>query len=191
MKKILIIQAHPNKDSLLASLANAYLKGASKNYDVELVHLIDLDFDLNLTKGYTDLEEKELEPDLVMMQEKIKAADHVVWTYPNWWGTFPALLKGFIDRVLVPHFAFEYTDPLPVKLLKGRSSRLLVTMDSPYLWYKFIVGEPGHKAMKKAVLQFCGFKPIKITSFYVVRKADEKKIQDWLQKAERLGEKGV
>jgi len=51
-------------------------------------------------------EHQPLEPDLVAAQRDIHWAEHVVFVYPTWWGTYPALLKGFLDRVLTPGFAF-------------------------------------------------------------------------------------
>lgn len=69
----------------------------------------------------------------------------------------PALLKGFIDRSFVPGFAFKYRrgNPLPAKLLGGRSARLITTMDAPPPWYYLVVGAPGHQAMKRATVHFC------------------------------------
>ena len=100
MKKILIINGHPDKESLCFALAESYKKGADTNGNqCQLVHLIDLTFNPILTHGYRLV--SELEPDLLKMQEAILQADHLVSVYPNWWATLPALLKGFIDRVLL------------------------------------------------------------------------------------------
>ncbi len=50
---------------------------------------------------------------MLEIQQEILAADHLVFVYPNWWATFPALLKGFIDRVFLPNFAFKYRENSP------------------------------------------------------------------------------
>jgi len=81
------------------------------NPNVQLVPLIDLKFIPILTYGYRKI--SELEPDLVQMQQDILWANHLVFVYPNWWATFPALLKGFIDRVFVSGFAFKYRENSP------------------------------------------------------------------------------
>ena len=93
--------------------------------------MFDLDFNSILKHGYRQW--TELEPDLLMIQQDIVDADHLVFEYPTWWGTCPALLKGLIDRVFLPGFAFKYRDNSLFwdKLLKGNTARLIVTMDTP------------------------------------------------------------
>lgn len=188
MKKTLIINGHPDKESFCFALAESYKKGAdSAGADCKLVHLIDLEFNPILTFGYRKI--SELEPDLVKIQEEILAADHLVLVYPNWWATFPALLKGFLDRVLMPDFAFKYHEDSPFwdKLLAGKTARMIVTMDTPK-WYYFLMNKnAGHNAMRIGVLEFCGIKPVKITSFAPVKSSDEAKRKKWLAKVEELG----
>lgn len=190
MKKILIINGHPDKESFCFALAEKYKKGAdAAGSDCKLVNLIDLAFNPILTNGYRKI--SELEPDLVKMQQEILAADHLVWVYPNWWSTFPALLKGFIDRVFVPGFAFKYRENSPFwdKLLKGKTARLIVTMDTPWWYYWLVNRNAGHNAMKIGVLEFCGIKPVKITAFAPVKSSDDKKRKKWLEEVEELGKK--
>lgn len=188
MKKILIINGHPDKESLCFALAESYKKGAdSMGADCTLIHLIDLDFNPILTHGYRKI--SELEPDLVKVQAEILAADHLVWVYPNWWSTFPALLKGFIDRTFLPNFAFKYRENSPFwdKLLEGKTARLIVTMDTPKWYYWLINRRAGHNAMRIGVLEFCGIKPVKITVFSPVKSSDEAKRKKWLTEVEKLG----
>jgi NAD(P)H dehydrogenase (quinone) len=189
MKNILIINAHPDKESFCFALAESYKMGAYKSKaNVKLVHLIDLKFNPILTYGYRKI--SELEPDLIQIQQDILWANHLVFVYPNWWATFPALLKGFIDRVFLPNFAFKYhkDNPFWDKLLTGKTARLIVTMDTPKWYYFFINRSPGHNAMKKGILEFCGIKPVKITTFSPIKSSDEVKRKKWLQEVEDLGE---
>ena len=190
MKNILIINAHPDKESFCFALAERYKIGAYKSKaNVKLVHLIDLKFNLILTYGYR--KKSELEPDLVQMQQDILWANHLVFVYPNWWSTLPALLKGFIDRVFVPGFAFKYhkDNPFWDKLLKGKTARLVVTMDTPRWYYWLVNKNAGHNAMKIGVLEFCGIKPVKISVFSGIKTSDEVKRKKWLEEAEQLGTK--
>jgi len=188
MKKILIINGHPDKSSFCFALAERYKKGADTNgTECKLVHLIDLKFNPILTHGYRLV--SELEPDLQNIQQDILQADHLVFVYPNWWSTLPALLKGFIDRVFLPNFAFKYhkNDPFWDKLLTGKTARLIVTMDTPAWYYWLINKSAGHNAMKIGVLEFCGIKPVKISVFAPLKSSDEKKRNKWLNEVETLG----
>ena len=190
MKRILIINGHPDKKSFCFALAESYKKGADTNgTECKLVHLIDLKFNPILSYGYRVV--SELEPDLLKIQQDILEATHLVIVYPNWWGTYPALLKGFIDRVFLPKFAFKYlkNSPLPAKLLKGKSARIIVTMDTPKWYYRIINRSPGHNSMKKAILEFCGIKPVMISSFAIVKSSDNLKRKKWLDEVELLGKK--
>ena len=70
---------------------------------------------------------------LVSASESIKWCEHLVLVMPLWLGTMPALLKAFLEQVMRPGFAFEYCSNGNVKalLLKGRSARVIVTMECP------------------------------------------------------------
>lgn len=188
MKNILIINAHPDKESFCFALAESYKKGAiSSGTECKLVHLIDLKFNPILTFGYKTV--SALEPDLVKIQQDILRANHLVFVYPNWWSTYPALLKGFFDRVFIPGFAFKDQEksPMPIKLLKGKSARLLVTMDSPKWYYWLITKSPGHNSMKRGILGFCGIKPIKISSFGIIKSSTPTQRKKWLEEVMELG----
>lgn len=190
MKKILIINGHPDKESICFALAVSYKNGAiATGAECKIINLIDLDFDLNLRFGYR--KRTELEPDLVKIQESLLESDHLVFVYPTWWGTYPALLKGFIDRVFLPKFAFKYRENSLFwnKLLKRKTARLIVTMDTPKWYYSFVYKSPGHNSIKKAVLKFCGVKPVRITTFSPIKFSDNKKRQKWINKVEQLGRK--
>ena len=192
MKRILIINGHPDKESFCFGLGECYKKGAeSVGAECKLVNLIDLNFNPILMHGYR--ERTELEPDLLKIQQDILDADHLVFVYPTWWGTYPALLKGLIDRVFLPHFAFKYRDDSLFwdKLLIGKTARLIVTMDTPSWYYSLIYRSPGHNSMKKTILEFCGIKPVKIITFGPVKTSDERKRNNWLNITEKLGKKLV
>lgn len=188
MKQILIISAHPDPESFCSALAQSYYKGALiSGAEVDLINLSELKFNPILKYGYH--KRTELEPDLIEAQKKIRAANHLVFVYPTWWGTFPALLKGFIDRVFLPGFAFQYKEDSVFweKKLKGKSARLITTMDSPKWYYRFVYRNAGHHAMKKAFLNFCGVRPVKVTSFQIIKTSTAEKRNQWLAQTEKLG----
>ncbi|WP_276319577.1 NAD(P)H-dependent oxidoreductase [Crenobacter cavernae] len=114
-----------------------------------------------------------------------------MFVYPIWWGAMPALLKGFIDRVFLPGFAFKYRDGSVLwdKLLAGRSAHLLTTMDTPPWYFRWIYRMPGHNQMKRTILEFCGIRPVAVSSFGPVRGAAEPKRQKWLAEARAHGQR--
>ena len=188
-KKVLIIQGNPDKTSFCDALAQSYKEGALRaNADVKEINVREIEFNPFLTLGYK--KEVELEHGLIGAQDLIKWADHLVFVYPTWWGTMPTLLKGFIDRVFLPEFAFRYRKESVWwdKLLKGKSARLIVTMDTPPWYFRWIYGRPGHNAMKKSTLEFCGVKPVKISSIGPVKHSKESKRISWLTQVQKLGE---
>jgi len=191
MKSILVINAHPSSDSLSGSLAKAYAASAkAAGHTVDLAHLSDLTFDPILHKGYKSIQ--TLEPDLLQMQKRITAAQHVVFVFPVWWGSVPALFKGFLDRTLLPGYAFKYRTDSPMwdKLLAGRTARIIVTSDGPIWWNRFIFKDSTIHMMKKAVLEFCGFK-VSVTRMGSVKTAKPEQIQKFINKIADLGTSGA
>ncbi|MHB0879566.1 NAD(P)H-dependent oxidoreductase [Paenibacillus sp. SEL1] len=187
-KKILVIQGNPVAGSYGEALAQFYVKGAkAAGAEVRLLQLSELDFNPNLLGGYRN--KLPLEPDLIQAQESIKWAEHLVFVFPIWWGSLPALMKGFIDRTFMPGFAFKYQKgkPLPDKLLKGRTARLITTMDGPHWYYRFFQGQPGHRMMKDSTLHLCGVKPVHSTAIDLMNKLSDQQRNDWLSKVEQLG----
>jgi len=190
MKNILIINGHPNKNSFNTALANAYKTGAStREVTIQEIHIAALNFNPNLEFGYT--KRMELEPDLIDAWEKIKWADHLVWVHPVWWGSMPAKLKGFIDRVFLPGFAFKYRENSVWwdKLLTGKTAHIITTLDQPGWYYALVYGKPSINQLRKSTLQFCGVKPVKVTYVGIIKDAPESKRIQWLQRIESLGKK--
>ena len=87
--------------------------------------------------------------------------------YPLWLGGMPALLKGFLEQVLRPGFAFSM-DKASAKKLKGRTARIVVTMGMPALIYRWYFGAHGLKMLKRSILGFCGIGPVGSTLFGAV-----------------------
>ena len=187
-KRILLILGTPKHDSLCQALAEAYTQGArGEGHIVHQLRLGELQFDPILREGYG--QNQALEPDLLEAQRQIHWAEHLVFVYPVWWGGVPALLKGFFDRTFLPGFAFKYRNRSQLwdKLLSGRTADLLVTLDTPPWYFRWIYGAPAHRQMVRTILGFCGIKTRRLTEFAPVRPSSEEQRQGWLRKAEGLG----
>ena len=186
--KLLILDAHPDADSLGAAGAKAYAQGAAEHTDVSLIALRELDFDLVLRRGYAAAQ--PWEPDLERAAQAILDAQHLTLSYPTWWASQPALLRGFIERVFLPQWAFRFQGgPLPEPLLKGRTGRVITTMDSPRWWYFLAQGRAGHQALLRPTLGFVGISRVKLSTLYKVRELDQAKRQAWLERLRRDGQR--
>ncbi|MDY8136125.1 NAD(P)H-dependent oxidoreductase [Aquimarina sp. 2201CG5-10] len=189
MKKIVIINGHPDKESFSFGLSESYKKGIQKSRaKIEEITIRELNFNPNLQFGYR--KRTELEPDLLKAQEKLKWADHLVWIYPIWWGSVPAIMKGFLDRVLLPGFAFKKRENSLWwdTYFSGKTARIICTLDQPAWYYKWFYRNPSHNAMKKLTLNFIGIKKVQITTIGPIRLSKEKFREKWLKKVERLGQ---
>lgn len=192
MKKILIINGHPDPASYNHALADAYYQGLAKTgAEIMRINIAELQFNPNLEFGYRM--RTELEPDLLDAIAKMKAADHLVWVFPMWWYGYPAVMKGFIDRTFLPGITYQPIagSPFPKKLLKGKTARIIVTSDTPR-WYEWLfMKSPALNQLKKGTFEFCGISPVKVTYLAVVKDSSEATRQQWLGQVSRLGEQGI
>lgn len=177
----LVIDGHPNPHSLCAAIAIRY---AEAHGDAHVLALRDLEFDQNMRFGYT--KRQELEPDLQLAWQRLLEAGHVVVVTPVWWGSVPALLKGFFDRLLLPKRAYRVKpNGLPEGLLSGRTGRVIVTTDSPW-WYLRLAGDTTMRHVRQTTLRFCGISRVKATRFGPVKGSTEELRASWLSKIERI-----
>ena len=185
---VLLILGHPRTDSLCGALADAFGKGATEaGAAVRRLDLATLDFDPDVHTPSPN--QQAFEADLLTARELIRWAEHLVFVYPTWWGTMPALLKGFLDRVLTPEFAFRTCEGGTgyQGLLGGRSAQLITTMDTPPLIHRLIYRQPGRNAMARATLGFCGIRPVRSLVCGSVKDASQEQRQHWLEQARRHG----
>jgi putative NADPH-quinone reductase len=187
MAKVLIICGHPASDSFVAALCREYAEGARKGgHEVRHLTLGEMSFD-PILRGRKH--EMPLEPDLLAAQESIRWCQHLVIGYPTWWGSMPALLKGFIDRTIQPGFGFKYREGSPLwdRLLTGRSARVIVTMDAPSIYDLLVYWASSRRTMTHPILRFCGFKPVRVSAFSRVKFSTAQRRREWLATVERLG----
>lgn len=189
-KRVLVLLGNPSNETFCGALAEAYIDSAKKaGAEIRYTRLADLEFDPNLKLGYKSVQ--SLEPDLVQFQKDLLWAEHFVLFFPMWWGGFPGNLQGLFDRTFLPGFAFKFHEGkmLQEKLLKGRSAHAFITMDSPNWYYRLFLGAPLSKRLKKQVLKFCGFDPVKITILGGVGQAKKESLDKMLASIQKFGSK--
>ena len=153
---------HPLTESLNGFIADEYEHEAVlRGHEVRVQKLGQMQFDPVLREGYKSIQ--ALEPDLIQAQENLKWCNHWVLIYPVWWGSVPALLKGFLDRTLHPGFAFQSRKKGIGwdKLLKGRTAEIIATSDAPSFWLRFAYLSSDFTTLRNATLRYCGFSPVR------------------------------
>lgn len=189
-QRILLIQGHPDASAphFCHALANAYAEGAeAAGHSVRRVEVAELDFPL--LRSQLEWEKGALPPSLQPAQEAIAWCQHLVLFFPLWLGDMPALLKGFLEQVARPGFAFkgEGSNPIKHKALGGRSARVVVTMGMPALVYRFYFRAHSVKSLERNILGFVGMAPVHETLIGLLGLMDEDKRLQCLSKLRKLG----
>ncbi|WP_367867612.1 NAD(P)H-dependent oxidoreductase [Pedobacter sp. WC2423] len=187
MKKILVINGHPNKESFNAVIAQSYIKSALEaGSEVRYIEIGALDFNPNLQFGYH--QRMELEPDLVKALADIQWSEHQVWIHPLWWLGMPAIMKGFFDRAFLPGITFKSNKEGATEgLLQGRTGRIITTAGDLSLdIYEDIYASSGLVQLKRGILEYCGISSIQdsfIGPLYELNEHDRRK---WIVQIEKF-----
>ena len=190
MKKILILQGHPNagNEHFCDAILDKYVSAAKDaGHVVRRTEITNLDFPLLRSKKEFD----QGQPCSAIRdaQADILWAEHIVVIYPLWLGDMPALLKAFLEQLLRPGFAMREGKPgQPFKkLLKGKSARIFVTMGMPSPIYRWFYKAHTVKSLKRNILSFCGFEPVKFSLIGGVRDDNREHLSLELSKVSHLG----
>lgn len=171
--KTLIIYAHPETEghnTYILERVKENLEERKENFEVVDLYKINYDPILKENEHYTAGEEhKKISEQNKKFQEKIKNTDKIITIFPVWWGSYPAILRGFFDRVLTPGFAFRYSrkkliKSVPYKLLKGKKAVVFMTSGGPKIGY-LMLGNSPKISIKYFTLWFSGITS-KIVHFY-------------------------
>lgn len=194
-RRILLIQGHPDAEvpHLCHALARAYAQGAAgAGHTLREVDVARLDFPL--LRSQHDWEHGSLPAGLQAAQQDLAWAQHLVIVFPLWLGDMPALLKGFLEQVARPGFAFkgEGRNPFADKALKGRSARVVVTMGMPALVYRWFYRAHSLRSLERNILGFVGIRPIHETLVGGVGgwAGEPGHAERWLQRLRTLGAQG-
>ncbi len=166
MKNILIIIAHPKEDSLSFSIAKRYKELAeAKGHKVEM---LDLYRDENQQPFFTyeHAGEPRNTKEMQYYHTKITNADEMVFVFPYWWGSMPAILKNFFDWNFSMGFVAEYVNLRPKGMLNDITVKIFTTTGAPYFIYMLSGAHRRLKNMfKEQIVEFCGMKLTECTIF--------------------------
>lgn len=148
----LIVYCHPVPDSYTAALRDAVLRGLARaGHSTDVIDLHAEGFDPVMSPRerrdyYTPGVNAEPVADHL---SRLKAADALIFVAPTWWYGPPALLKGWLDRVLVPHETFAVPAPrrpIERRLTNIRMLAVVTSLGCPWLWWLWI-GQPGRRIL--------------------------------------------
>jgi putative NADPH-quinone reductase len=193
-RRILIIVGHPDSSPkrLCRALAEAYAEGArSAGHEVRQIDIATLDFPI--LRSMEEFADRPLPVTLEGAAQAIEDAEHLVFVFPLWLGTMPALLKAFLEQVMRPGIAFAYPEAgksgFASTLLKGRSARVVVTMGMPASFYRFWYLGHGVAGMRRNILNFVGISPVRETLFGMVEGASDTRRRTWISAMNTLGKR--
>jgi putative NADPH-quinone reductase len=114
-----------------------------------------------------------LDPAVARHCAEITAADGIIIVHPNWWGMPPAILKGWLDRVLRPGIAYRFVandkgEGVPLGLLKARAAIVFNTANTPDEREHEVFGDPLDALWKKCVFDLCGVRTVHRRTFSVI-----------------------
>lgn len=182
---VLIILGHPNKYSFNYSIAETCREQVEASGHTVLFH------DLYAEKfdpiQYIDNENSDIKDDIKSHCSHLKSCDAIIVIHPNWWGQPPAIIKGWIDRVLLPGVAYDFElndkgDYIPVGLLKAKVGLVLNTSNTPTIFENDVLDA----IWKNKVLNICGVNEVKRINFGMVKKSDDSQRTKWLLEVKQL-----
>ena len=194
--KISVILAHPHKESFNHAIAGAVLDQLRQSgHEVRFHDLYEEGFDpmlpaAEIPKGAF------LPPDIDLHCREISEADGIVIIHPNWWGMPPAILKGWVDRVIRPGTAYEFIEAdkgegVPVGLLKAKTAMVFNTSNTETERERSVFGDPLETIWKNCIFDLCGVKKFYRRMFTIVVVSTEKERAGWLAEVREMVEKNM
>lgn len=190
MASIVVVVGHSRRGTLCEAFGEAYRQGAvTAGHEAELLVLADLHFDPILRGAYVEVQPRE--PDIEAAYRSILAADHLVFIFPLWMGDMPAIMKGFIERLLQPELIEAKKAGKFIELFKGKSARIIVSMGMPAFVYRWWFGANAVKLLRRNILGFMGVRPVRVTIHGRIDEASAATRERWIEGARNLGRRAA
>ncbi len=189
--KIVIVYNHPYDGSYCKAILNSVNLGLQQGaHEVDIIDLDKEGFDPVMKAE--DLQafrnKNPVDPKVLEYKKRLEQADHLIFIFPIWWELMPAMMKGFIDKVIFPGLAYDYANASNTRMkplltrLKGVT--MITTMNTPKILYWGIFGNAIKKAMMRGTFWKLGYKNRKWISLNMVKMVSPEKRQKWLSQLE-------
>jgi len=183
--QISVILAHPDPGSFNSAIAQTAVEAIKANGHTVFFH------DLYQEKFDPLLNSEEINKDSTLPAvirkhcEEIALADGIVIVHPNWWGQPPAILKGWVDRVIRPGVAYEFREGdsgegIPKGLLKARAALVFNTSNTEAQREKKVFGDPLETIWKNCIFGLCGVTNFHRRMFNIIVTSTEAQRKGWL-----------
>jgi NAD(P)H dehydrogenase (quinone) len=189
--KISVILAHPDPESFNHAIARTAIRQLRKNGHSVLFHdLYNENFDPRLDAE--EISSDALLPKIIRDHcEELAQADGIIIIHPNWWGQPPAILKGWIDRVIRPGVAYEFLEGdsgegVPNGLLKAKAVLILNTSNTEEKREMGVFGDPLEMIWKNCIFGLCGISNFYRRTFRIIITSTEDQRRSWLDDVQRL-----
>jgi putative NADPH-quinone reductase len=183
---ISVILAHPKKGSFNHAIADAAVETLQANGHEVIYHdLYEERFDPVLPDGEIPKDARLCGP-VEQHCSEIRKADGIVIIHPNWWGQPPAILKGWVDRVVRPGVAYEFKEGdsgegVPCGLLKAEVAIVFNTSNTPEERELEVFGDPLETIWKNCIFGLCGVKNFYRKTFGVIVTSTPQRRDAWLE----------
>jgi NAD(P)H dehydrogenase (quinone) len=183
--KILVILAHPDPASFNRAIADAAARALrSSGHEVIFHDLYEEGFNPVLPAAEIP-SAAQLEAAVANHCAELYTADGIVIVHPNWWGQPPAILKGWIDRIIRPGVAYEFQEGdggegVPVGLLRAGTAIVFNTSNTPERRELEVFGDPLQLLWKNCIFDLCGVKRFYRKMFGVVVTSTPEQRSEWL-----------
>lgn len=184
--KISVILAHPNKESFNHAIAATTIKTLTQNgHEVCFHDLYEEKFDPILLSDEI-LKDASLAPEIKKHCMEIGEADGIIVIHPNWWGQPPAIMTGWIDRVIRPGMAYEFIEGddgegIPKGLLKAKTAIVFNTSNTETERERNVFGDPLEAIWKDCIFDLCGVTNFKRKMFNIIVTSTEDQRINWLK----------
>jgi len=180
-----VILAHPDAGSFNHAIARTAVTQLERNGRAVIFHdLYRERFDPVLTRD--EIPRNASLPEAVAEHgRQIAEAEGIVIVHPNWWGQPPAILKGWVDRVIRPGIAYEFLEGdsgegVPKGLLKARTALVFNTSNTGADRERDVFGDPLETLWKNCIFNLCGVADFHRRMFRVVVTSTESQRREWL-----------
>jgi putative NADPH-quinone reductase len=191
LMEISVILAHPDRRSFNHAIAQTVCSTLERGgHKVRFHDLYAEGFDPLLSAAELN-PNGQMPAELAGYCEELQCSDGLVIVHPNWWGQPPAMMKGWIDRVLRQGVAYEFQagdsgEGVPVGLLRAKTAIVFNTSNTPPEREMEEFGDPLDNLWKKCVFEFCGVKKVLRETFSVVIASTAEQRAEWLERVEQI-----